>query len=146
MNVPITHHDHNYYNDSRQDSYYYKSFVDKFEITLQSDAFDSINFNEIWCDTPVPYGYSGDDVNTLGDCEGIAGDLWGGTVISKDFDNNAKTLKITWDFAFLQDENNNFTGRPGLWGNNGSSYLVYDEDGNSFTLDTTDENYLLAFI
>jgi hypothetical protein len=136
--LPITRHDHIYYNDSVQDTYfYYKSFVEKFEITIESDGRNNLILDEIWCDTPVPFEYTGTGVNNLSDCSGVANDLYGGTLVTKQVTSNS--IIITWNFATIF-QNGSYLGRPVVWGNNGSSFPVHDMNGNLITLNLTDED------
>lgn len=136
--LPITRHDHTYYNDSLQDDYYYKSFVDKFEITVQSDAFDNTDTSQIKCDTAVPYDYNVQNIDQIKDCDGTLNDLWGGTKVTKSFNNSNKTVTVTWDFA-TQKTGEGYVNRPYIWGNNGSAFKTYQKDGTIITVNTADE-------
>lgn len=128
-NVPIIRHDHSYYNDTEQDAnFYYKSFVDKFEITLRSDGFNSIDLDKIQCQTPYPTNYNTSKIAPLEDCSGTVDDLWGGTTLTKKTVGN--TVVIAWDFG-TTNQNGKFTGRPQIWANNGKDF----DQG-----DFTDEN------
>jgi|GEM_PF-2606660 len=132
MNVPIIRHDHAYYNDTEQDAnFYYKSFVDKFEITVQPDGFNSIDLNKIECQTPYPVNYDTSKLKQLQNCSGTLDDLWGGTTVTKQTADNK--LVITWDFG-TTNQNGKFTGRPQIWANNGPNF------DQAPGLNLTDEN------
>ncbi len=133
-NVPIIRHDHAYFNDTIEDeNFYYKSFVDRFIITLQSDGFNSIDLDKIKCQTPYPANYDKSKIAPLEDCSGTLDDakFWGGTTVTKNIVGN--TVVITWDFGST-NQNGEFKGRPQIWANNGKNF---DQAPN---LDLTDEN------
>lgn len=117
--VPIAKHIHTYFNDSVQDDYYYGAFMDKFEITLETDGFTNIKRADITCGTPIPAGYNAANLAPINDCSGTVSDLWGGTTVSKR--TIGSTLIITWDFA-QTPQGGNYTGRPIIWGNNGPDF------------------------
>lgn len=151
--MPITRHDHTYYNDSTADrDFYYMSTMDQFVITLQPDGGDpnngSIIFNEIKCQTPYPRnfltldaanGVDQEEINRrtaefldMEDCNNTHNDatsgfpqLYGGTTVSKAQVGN--TVVITWKFAQNEDQNGNHSGRPIIWGNNGDGFKFKDE-------------------
>lgn len=119
-NLPITRHDHKYYNDTVYDNnYYYKAYMDRFEITLESDGLNSINSNEIKCQTPYPSGFDTTKMTAIEDCSGTVNDLWGGTTVSKTTVGN--NIVVTWDFAQVAS-NGNYLGRPVIWANNGKNF------------------------
>ena len=117
--LPLTRHDHIYYNDSLHDNYYYKSFVDRFEITLESDGYNSIDLDEIECQTPYPAGFNPSNLAPLLDCSGTVSNLWGGTTITKQYIGN--NIRVTWDFG-QTNQNGKYIGRPPVWGNNGPNF------------------------
>ncbi len=123
-NLPITRHDHIYYNDTVHDSnYYYKAFMDRFEITLESDGKNSINSNEIKCQTPYPSGFDTTKMAAIEDCSGTVNDLWGGTTVSKATVGN--NIVVTWNFA-QTSSNGSYLGRPVIWANNGKNFSEGD--------------------
>lgn len=126
--VPISKHIHTYFNDSVEDDYYYGAFMDRFEITLENDAFNSIKIDDITCGTPIPEGYDNDNLAPINDCSGTVSDLWGGTTVGKR--TVGSNIIVTWDFA-QTNQDGNFVGRPIIWGNNGSDFggqNLTDED------------------
>lgn len=127
--VPWAHHDHEYFNDKTQDvGFFYKSFMDQFEITIQKDGNDNLDLgwglSNIKCWTAVPSDYVG-DASDLSDCSGSASDLYGGTVVSKT--DNGNTITILWKFAQTSPN----VGRPQLMGNNGV-FDSYKKVGSSY--------------
>ncbi|MCC6643147.1 hypothetical protein IT411_00175, partial [Candidatus Peregrinibacteria bacterium] len=112
-NVPYAQHYHAYINNALEDSYYYRSFVDKFEITLESDALANMNKLDLQCQTPAPGSYSG-SAAALADCNGQINDtnFYGGVKVSY----NSTTGVVTWEFGTV-DKNK----RPNMWGNNDSN-------------------------
>lgn len=147
---PIALHEHGYFNDKNHEdppgNYYYKSFVDKFEITIENDGYTNLDTEHITCNTPAPSGYNGDS-SDLFDCQGSVSDtkLWGGTTVSKSTTtkNGKQVIKITWDFATVAPN----TGRPQIYANNGQAFNTYNQDGTiKSTINLTDPyNRLLAF-
>lgn len=118
--LPITKHTHIYYNDTVHDTYfYYRAFMDRFEITLESDGYNSIDINNIKCQTPYPSGYNTANLLQIEDCQGTISDLWGGTTVSKQQVGN--NVRITWDFG-QTNQNGSYKGRPTIWANNGASF------------------------
>ncbi|MEK7086143.1 MAG: hypothetical protein AAB953_03975, partial [Patescibacteria group bacterium] len=119
-NLPITRHDHKYYNDTVFDNnYYYKAFMDRFEITLESDGKNSINPDEIKCQTPYPSGFDTTKMAAIEDCSGTVNDLWGGTTVSKTTVGN--NIVVTWNFAQTASDGT-YLGRPVIWANNGKNF------------------------
>lgn len=118
QNAPITEHDHAYFNDSVQDDYYYLSAVDKFEITLQSDGYSSIDLDKITCGTPLDPSYKEKDIEDIKDCEGNSV-IWGGTTVTKK--KIGGKAVITWDFA-QTPVNGTYSKRPKVYGNNGNNF------------------------
>lgn len=110
--IPVTGHSHTYYNDSVHDTFFYRSFLYKFEITLRSDGVNSIDTDEIKC---FIEDY---DIPELESCQGTADDLWGGTEVSKE--TRGDNLVITWQFSTLGGP------PPVIWGNNGPNFTVGD--------------------
>lgn len=107
IHAPTTRHNHVYHNASVEDSFWYKSYMAKFQITLEQDALLNTNKFNVVCGTPTgPNTY----VETPG-CNGTVSN-WGTTKISY----NSLTGVATWDFA----ESSSKTGRPMLWGQNPS--------------------------
>jgi hypothetical protein len=139
--ISWTTHDHAYFNDSVHTSagglYYYKSFTDKFEITLQPDANSNLDLGSqlqnLACWTTTPSGYGGDISNIL-DCDGYVSDLFGGTRVTKVRSGNK--IIVTWDFA----ENPDHRGRPVIFGNNGSAWRPYSGGIAQDPLNLTDPN------
>lgn len=130
--IPQTTHVHAYYNESGDTIFYYKAFLDKFEITVQPDGYDNLDLASLTCDTLLPAGYVV-DTSDLWDCSGYA-DIYGGTQITKTVNSSTKKIIITWDFAV----NSPYGGRPVIYGNNGSSFMVYDSAGSAIgALDLT---------
>lgn len=134
--APIDQHQHAYFNDSdynepEPELYFYKSFVDKFEITIQPDGFNNLIHESITCDAPVPDSYT-DDPSDLFDCDGFAATLFGGTQVTKFINPGNQTITITWNFA----ENAPYTGRPQIYGNNGVAFTT----PTGVTLNLTDES------
>lgn len=136
--VPWAHHDHAYFNDknSNGDNFYYKSFVDRFEITIQNDGYKNLdlsgNLNNIKCWTEVPGDFQG-DASDLEDCNGYS-TVFGGTTVTKQIkkiqDPNIMGVVITWQFA----SDNGHKGRPQILGNNGNSFDLYKKDSNGNTV------------
>ncbi|MGL5830925.1 MAG: hypothetical protein ACRCZE_02130, partial [Candidatus Altimarinota bacterium] len=111
-NVPYATHLHTYINNSLEDNYYYRSYVDKFEIQLESDALNNME-GAIQCTTPAPGSFTG-NANTISDCNGSINDedFYGGVSVSY----NSSTGTVTWEFGTV---NKNL--RPNMWGNNDSN-------------------------
>lgn len=112
-NVPYAIHEHTYINNSLEDNYYYRSYIDKFEIKLQSDALNNTEKTQIQCQTPAPGSYSGTG-DELSDCNGSINDtnFYGGVKVSY----NSTTGVVTWEFGTMDK-----TKRPNMWGNNDSN-------------------------
>ncbi|MCA9374161.1 hypothetical protein KC725_03310, partial [Candidatus Peregrinibacteria bacterium] len=107
IHAPTTRHNHTYHNASVEDNFWYKSYMAKFQITLEPDALANTDKFNVVCGTATgPNTY----VETPG-CNGTVSN-WGTTKISY----NASTGVATWDFA----ESSSKTGRPMLWGQNPS--------------------------
>lgn len=131
-NVPDAEHIHTYVNSSLQDNYYYLSYMDRFEIKLQSDTLTNTDLNKVQCVTPAPSDYTG-NANDLMDCNGQANDLYGGTKVSF----NKSTGIITWQFGV-----NDLTQRPERWGNNpGLNSIISSITGESVNLSNTNDFY-----
>lgn len=119
-NVPIVKHNHIYYNNTEQDSYYYKEFAKKFEITLQTDTTKNIDLSKIQCDTFAEKNYDVSKLSALINCSGSLDDLWGGTTITKTTTADNKLI-ITWEFGTKTP-----TKLPQLWANNGADFDMGD--------------------
>jgi|GEM_PF-6451811 len=122
LRVPFVNHYHEYFNDKTQDAnFIYKSFMDKFEITIQPDNSNldlGSNLSTIKCWTGIPNDFSGSTA-AIDDCDGTVSDLFGGTKVSKKVQGN--TIKILWEFA----QNSPNIGRPQNFGDDGTmdSYI-----------------------
>ncbi|MBI4994321.1 hypothetical protein HZC21_01595 [Candidatus Peregrinibacteria bacterium] len=139
--LSVATHEHAYVNDSDYNNppntYYYKSFIDRFEITIQPDGFSNLYANSITCN------YIGSNTD-LADCDGYAPDLYGGTKVTKVLNSQNKTITITWDFAQNSAYNNG--GRPSRYGNNGPNFVSYDQNGTPSFIDLTKpENRKMEF-
>lgn len=139
--LSVATHEHAYVNDSDYNNppktYYYKSFIDRFEITIQPDGFLNLYANSITCN------YIGSNAD-LADCDGYAPDLYGGTKVTKVSNSQNKTITITWDFA--QNVTYNNGGRPSRYGNNGQNFVSYDQNGTPSFIDLTKpENRKMEF-
>lgn len=119
-NVPIVKHNHIYYNNTEQDSYYYKEFAKKFEITLQTDTTKNIDLSKIQCDTFAEKNYDLSKLSALINCSGSLDDLWGGTTITKTTTTDNKLI-ITWEFGTKTP-----TKLPQIWANNGADFDMGD--------------------
>lgn len=119
-NVPIVKHNHIYYNNTEQDSYYYKEFAKKFEITLQTDTTKNIDLSKIQCDTFPEKNYDVSKLSALINCSGSLDDLWGGTTITKTTTTDNKLI-ITWEFGTKTP-----TKLPQIWANNGADFDMGD--------------------
>ncbi len=139
LRVPYAWHAHAYYNDSNHLSgsgiTYYESFLDRFEITIQPDAFENTTIADVQCTSmPMPRGYDSFHALDLLDCDGVANDLYGGTRVTKEVIPQTKNVKIKWAFAV----NDPHSGRPKISGNNGRpDFTLYYGDGSSSTFDST---------
>lgn len=111
-NVPYATHLHTYVNNALEDNYYYRSYVDKFEIQLESDALSKME-GALQCTTPAPGSFNG-SANAISDCNGSINDenFYGGVSVSF----NSSTGTVTWEFGTV---NKNL--RPNMWGNNDSN-------------------------
>lgn len=123
--VPIAQHLHGYFNDSNKDipdnngyNYFYKSFVKKFEITIQPDGYNNIDLNRISCGTQVVYNYQGAQ-QSFNNCDYKIADSFGGTLVSTSRNSDNRTMKVTWTFG-VDDP----TKLPQVYGNNGASFFV----------------------
>ncbi|PJA92578.1 MAG: hypothetical protein CO133_02430, partial [Candidatus Komeilibacteria bacterium CG_4_9_14_3_um_filter_37_5] len=99
-------HNHIYHNATKEDNYYYKTWIDRFEITLKEDTLNNTDKANVVCYTPK----EGEGEIVTPGCNGKVNE-WGGTDISY----NQSTGVITWKFAV-----DNGKGRPAVWGNNPS--------------------------
>lgn len=139
--VAWTTHEHAYFNESDHNDgkgYYYKSFVDKFEITLEADAKSNLDFganpgvlDNMQCVTSVPGTYTG-DISSIEDCDGTVDDLYGRTTVTKKQVGNK--VVVTWDFA----EGPTTGGRPQIYGNNGNNFNTYENGQIKYTLNLED--------
>lgn len=136
--LPITNHQHNYYNDSFQDTkngqtYYYRSIVKQFEIKIEKDSVSSIE--KIACYTPRPSG-STDEYNTSTDSCNRTYSYWGGTKVET-INNSDGTRTVRWTFG------TNNTGIAYVLGNNPdmNSNLSNQENRKlPFSVDLTTKN------
>lgn len=110
--APYALHNHRYYNDSvESDGKVYKSFIDKFVVTIQSDGRNSTHFENL---SPVCYtwdwnqGGEAGAVKTVGCNTHLS--MYGGTNISY----NSSTGVITWEFGV---DSSPKSGRPYRFGN-----------------------------
>ncbi len=119
-NVPYAQHYHSYINNALEDAYYYRSYIDKFEIKLQSDALNNTEKFQLQCQTPAPSTFTG-NASDLSDCNGQVSDsnFYGGVKVTY----NANTGIVLWEFGTV---NKNL--RPAMWGNNDSN----PSDGDNF--------------
>lgn len=124
-NVPYAIHRHSYINNALEDSYYYRSYIDKFEIKLESDALNNTQKFQIQCQTPAPGGFSG-SADDLSDCNGSVNDInfYGGVKVSY----NSNTGVVTWEFGTVQKNL-----RPNMWGNNDSNPADSDNFNEALT-------------
>lgn len=135
IRAPIAQHQHAYFNDSDYKipnfTFYYKSAVKKFEITVQQDGINNLYTDNISCVTPVPKDYNSANASDLFDCNGTADDLYGGTTVTaKPGD---ETIVITWEFGTQKP-----SWKPVIFGNNGSNFVLYDKVKGNKTVDLTD--------
>jgi hypothetical protein len=104
--APEARHNHIYHNASREDTFYYKTFMDRFQVILEQDALINTDKYNLVCYTPKN---GGGFIETPG-CNGSIPSEWGGTNISY----NPSTGVITWKYA------TSGSGRPMMWGKNPS--------------------------
>ncbi len=100
IRLPITNHQHNYYNDSFQDSkngqtYYYRAIVKSFEIKLEKDSVT--NIEKVACYTPRPLG-TPDEFTTNVDSCNRSYTYWGGTTVQT-INNADGTRTVKWVFG-----------------------------------------------
>lgn len=112
-NVPYAIHEHSYINNALEDNYYYRSYIDKFEIKLENDALNNTEKQQIQCQTPAPASFTGSAAD-LSDCNGSVNDInfYGGVKVSY----SATSGVVTWEFGTVQKNL-----RPNMWGNNDSN-------------------------
>lgn len=126
IHAPKAQHNHTYYNASVEDDFFYRSQMDRFEITLEADALSNTNLDQIVCVTPRAKNDVYNDPNSFVEtpgCNGFIPDEWGGTNISF----NKSTGVIQWKFAVSE------AGRPTFWGENPSLNLPKCNPGDNFT-------------
>lgn len=146
-NVPRAKHFHKYFNDSVQDDYYYMAFMKEFEITVEADAFASIEqgANDIKCGMDIVEGDA--DPQEMANCNtgNNFAQSWGGTKVSRTpvcanpqiaFANcpeNQKNIKILFEFGMTTDRD-----IPIVWGDNGNNFG--DVPGDLHTEDNPGRN------
>ncbi len=111
--VPYAIHQHSYINSSLEDNFYYRSYIDKFEIKLQSDALNNTEKTQVQCQTPAPSSFKG-SAEAISDCNGEIKDpnFYGGVKVTY----NSNTGVILWEFGTVDK-----SFRPNMWGNNDSN-------------------------
>lgn len=133
VRAPVARHEHAYINDSDHTQpnnlFFYESFLDTFEITIQPDGVRNLDVSEVKCNgMPLPAGYDATRLTEISDCEGTVGDLFGGTRVSKSPSTDGRSITITWKFGI----NPPYIDRPKYYGNNGSSFgISFDSNFNA---------------
>lgn len=107
IKAPEARHNHIYHNATLEDSFYYKSFMDRFQVILEQDALTNTDKYNLVCYTPKEPAHGGGFIETPG-CNGNIASEWGGTNVSYDSSSGV----ITWKYA------TSGSGRPMMWGNN----------------------------